>query len=54
MTLLDGKAIGGIAWEGMMYSVGVVLLLLMLVVIGGMKQLIPWCRKLFSRLHQRN
>src|SRR5262249_43578016 len=54
MTLLHGKAMGSAAWDGMMCSIGVVLLLLKLVVIGGIEQLVQWCRKLFSRSHQTN
>jgi hypothetical protein len=54
MTLLHGKAMGSTAWDGMMYSVGVVLLLLKLVVIGGIAQLVQGCRMLFSRSHQTN
>jgi hypothetical protein len=51
MRLLHGKATEGTAWDGMMCSVGVVLLLLKLVVIGGIEQFVQWCRKLFSRSH---
>jgi hypothetical protein len=54
ITLLHGKAMGGNAWDGMMCSVGVVLLLLKLVVIGGIDQLAQWYRMRFSRSHQTN
>ena len=54
MTLLHGKAMGNAAWDGMMCSVGVVLLLLKVVVMAGIEQLAEWCRKLFSRSHQTN
>ena len=54
MTLLHGTAMGSTAWDGMMCSVGIVLLLLKLVVIGGIEQLVQWCRKLFSRSPQTN
>ena len=54
MTLLHGTAMRRNAWDGMMCSVGVVLLLLKLVVIGGIEQLVHWCRKLFSRSPQTN
>jgi hypothetical protein len=54
MTLLHGTAMGSNAWDGMMCSVGVVVLFLKLVVIGGIEQLVQWCRKLFSRSPQTN
>jgi hypothetical protein len=54
MTLLHGKAMGSTAWDGMMCSVGVVLLLLKVVVIGGIEQLVQGCRMLFSRSDQTN
>jgi Protein of unknown function (DUF3592) len=49
MTLLHGRAMSGTAWDGMMCSVGVVLLLLKLVMVGGIEQLERWCRKLIPR-----
>jgi hypothetical protein len=52
MTLLHGKAMRDTAWDGMMCSVGVVLLLFRVVVIVGIAQFVEWCRKLFSRSHQ--
>jgi hypothetical protein len=54
MTLLHGKAMGGTAWDGMMCSVGVVLLLLKLVVIGSIEELVQWCRQRFSRSQKTN
>jgi hypothetical protein len=50
--MLHGKAMGSNAWDGMMCSVGVVLLLLKRVVIEGIEQLVQWCRKLPSRSPQ--
>jgi hypothetical protein len=54
LTLLHGKAIGSTAWDGMMCSASVALLLLKLVVIGSIEQGVQWCRMRFSRSHQTN